>query len=542
MTFLIDGMHYHEILDDGTCFGLFDGTQSGGAISEGRYWQYHEEVARREHPATRGHVFMWPSSAIQHARVRTALISTYRVHSRRFFAAGERFPESWPSKDVKVGLAERYSPPGTIGYYFGLTVDAALDEARYYDPEINLTQNMSQILLVHRTYYHDLLYLTPVLPAVWTHLGLPAMHTWDMYITIMDPLTANDVTDLIGLWAREEGFKGIIYPSARYDQRLDWDEETRRVAFPALNFVEIGSHLCEQGVAMQMTLNELASTLSRITIAEPPPIVYSEPNLVVFDEDAVAGRDRPVFYTTYELHESEQVKILDERKGLKRQIKLSYEQEKIVLYVDDPKYTFRAEAPRVARPGEPAVFSVHHSKTPEGRWVELGKHEQPSQDLVTNKEGTLVPDHVETLRSVSELAAICEASGELPRAQAMFFQCFQSYGRTLGQGHELTKAAHRNFLRCNKMLIEMKGRGQALDSSKVMVDAKVNLGEGYWRDATARHLEANLYAVLLPIDPKMPFPSSDFAILIEGAWATHAPSEKIKVTTKGELVLLATLQ
>ena len=368
----IKSIHYHQNLEDGSCFGLFDGTQSGGAISEEQFWQYHEEVARRVHPAVRGHVFtmrhdQWPGSAIQHARVRTALISTYRVHSRRYFAGGKQFPKSWPSKDVKVGITERYSPRGTVGYYFGLTVDAALDEARYYDPTIDLIQNESKILLVHRTYYHDLLYLAPVLSAVWTHLGLPEMHTWEMYLTIMDPRTANDITDRIGLWAREQGFKGIIYPSARYGQRVDWEDDTRPAAFPALNFVEIGSHLCEQGVAMHMTLNELARTLTRITINEPPPIVFSEPNLVVFDEDAVAGRDRPVFYQTYELRESEFLKSLDERKGLKTQMKLAYDEKKIVVYVDHPQYTFRAEAPRDVGPEEPVVFSIHDSKTPRER-------------------------------------------------------------------------------------------------------------------------------------------------------------------------------
>jgi hypothetical protein len=540
-------MHYHELLPDGTCFGLFDGTRPNGAISERRFWQYHEEVARREHPATRGHVLAmrqdeWPRSAIQHARVRTALISTYRVHSRRFFAGGEQFPESWPSKDLKVGIAERYSPPGTVGYYFGLTVDAALDEARYYDPSLNPTENESKIILLHRTYYHDLLYLTPVLPAVWSHLDLPAMHTWDMYLTIMDPRTTNDVTDRIGVWARKEGFKGIIYPSARYGQRFDWTEDTRRRTFPALTFVEVGSHLCEQGIAMQITLNQLAYTLARLTITDLPQIIYSEPNLVLFDEDAVAGRDRPVFYTTYKLHESTLVTNLDERKGLKNQIQISCDEKKIVLYVDNPQYTFRAEAPRAANPGEPAVSSVHHSKTPEIHMVKLARDGEASRHLVAKNERTLGLDHVETLWSVSELAAFCEASGELPRAQALFFRCFQSYGRTLGQGHELAKEAHRDFLRCNKKLIEMKGRSETLEESKVKVDAQVNFGDGCWRDAAARHLEANVYAVFLPIEPTIPSSSSDLSILIEGARATHVPSEKMRVTREGELILLGTLQ
>ena len=75
-----------------------------------------------------------------------------------------------------------------------------------------------------------------------------------------------------------------------------------------------------------------------------------------------------------------------------------------------------------------------------------------------------------------------------------------------------------------------------------MADSKVNLGDGCWRDATARHLDANAYAVLLPIDPAMPHSWSGVAILIEGGMATHAPSNTLRVTTEGELILLATLQ
>jgi hypothetical protein len=120
------GTHYNEVLADGTCFGLFDGSQSPGAISEERFWQYHEEMARREHPAVRGHVVRmghaeWPRSAIQHARIRTALISTYRVQSRRHFAYGERFPESWPPKEINFvpvhseNLIRRLNPTRRFG-------------------------------------------------------------------------------------------------------------------------------------------------------------------------------------------------------------------------------------------------------------------------------------------------------------------------------------------------------------------------------------------------------------------------------------------
>lgn len=536
--------HYHEVLEDGTCFGLFDGSQSVGAISEARFWEYHEQVARQEHPAVRGHIFSppaakWPRSAIEHARVRTALISTFRVHPRRYFVGGEQFPESWPSGQIKNTLTERYSPPGTIGYYFGLTVDAALDEAKYYEPNSDLTKNESKIFLVHRTYYHDLLYITPVLSAVWSQLEFPKMDTWEMYLAIMDPRTANEITDRIGLWARAEGFKGIIYPSARYGQRVEGITDTKASVFPALNFVEIGSHLCEQGVAMQMTLNELARTLT--SFAEPPRIVFSEPNLVVFDQDVIAGRDRPVFYATYELHDSERIKALEDREGLKAQMKLSYDEEKIIIEVDHPKYSFRAKAPRVVGPEEPVVFSIHHSKTGEPRWVKLRDPEQCAE-VISTSEKTLGPDHIDTIANVTAFAWTFELSGEVARAQAMFFRALQSYDRTLGPHDELTKAAQSDFLRCNKKLTEMKQRGEVLEGCKAIAHATVKLDDGAWREANAQHLESNAYVVLLPIDRATPFQLSDISILIEGAQATYVPSEKITLTTTGELCLLAILQ
>lgn len=312
-----------------------------------------------------------------HARIRTALISTYRVHPKKYFKGGANFPDSWPKNQIKERIDERYSPAGTIGFYFGLTLDAALDEAKYYDPLLNIAENQSHFLMVHRTYYYDLLYLTPVLGTVWSYLDLPAMdNTWDMYRSIMDPTTNNEITNQIGLWAREEGFRGIVYPSARYGQRNISGSQNKQLVFPALNFVEIGSHLCEQGVAMHMTLNELANTLTDMSATDSPPsIVYSEPNLVIFDEDAVAGRDRPVFYSTYGLNESEFVRNCDEREGLKNQIKISYEKNGIALHVDHSEYTFRAEASRESGPGEPKVFSEHHSKTPEMRMGKLRKSE-----------------------------------------------------------------------------------------------------------------------------------------------------------------------
>jgi hypothetical protein len=311
-------------------------------------------VARHEHPRVRGHIiearskYDFPLRAIEHARVRTALISTYRVHSRKYLTGGADFPRMWNPHDRKLNSFQRFSPPGTIGYYFGLTVDAALAEASYYEgADVELSPDPTKILLVHRTYYTDLLYLAPVLGMVWEYLNLPEMPLWEMFLTVMDPQTDNAVTNAIGLMARERNFKGVIFPSARYGYKPE-DSVTAGAVdrLPILNFVEIGSHLCEQGIAIQMTLNHLIGGLTRTAQLEPPTVVYSEPNLVLFDEASVAGNDRPVFYATYNLADARRVSELDERAGLKHQIQFAYDENRIVLYVDDPKYMFRLEAPR----------------------------------------------------------------------------------------------------------------------------------------------------------------------------------------------------
>jgi hypothetical protein len=363
-----------------------------------------------------------------------------------------------------------------------------------------------------------------------------------MYKTVMDPRTANDITDRIGLWAREAGFKGIVYPSARYGQRLDWPGDQKRAAFPALEFVEIGSHLCEQGVAMQMTLNALAAALAELSFDDPPPIVFSEPNLVIFDEDHVAGRDRPVFYATYALREADLVRLNDERKGIKHRLQFAYDGDEIMLFVDDPEFAFVARAPRHPHPGAPAVISYHHARTPDNAMRELDPDEKPSREIVEEKRRRFGPDHLETLSSVRSLAALQEAAGELPRAQAMFFGCLQGCRRTLGAGHGLTKSVEQDFRRCNQRLVRMKQAGESLPENNRTAEALVNLGDGQWRKAAARHLEANVYLVLLPIDPSMPPPTAEVLITIEWARATHVVSPKLRVTAQGELALMASLQ
>lgn len=344
-------MHYEERASDGTVLGLFDGTHNVRAMSTAQFWAHHEAVARSEHPLTRGHTFpsssdQFPLRAIEHARIRTALITTYRIHTARYLFSGADFPKTWVPRPEKLQAPERYSPPGTLGYYFGLTLDAAFDEASFYaGKDLEHEPDDSKIILVHRTHYTDLLYLASVLPAVWEHLHLPEIPIWEMYISIMAPITNNNIANTIGLWARDVGFRGIIFPSARYGQRVDLArQKSASLRFPVLNFVNVGSHLCEQGIAMRMTLQALIGGLAPHD--EPPAIVYSEPNLVVFDQEAVAGIDRPVFYTSYRLSEAAILRERDERSQLKHGIQYFRDGAKVALLVDGPGGMHFLESPK----------------------------------------------------------------------------------------------------------------------------------------------------------------------------------------------------
>lgn len=350
-------MYYHEQLPDGSMIGLFDATQPSGVISPADYHRYHEAVARREHPSVRGHLVAEARKhqlqgsankdrilvALETARVRTALISTYRVHQKKYLHGGPDFPKIFPERTIKLNAHERFSPPGTVGYYFGLTVDAALDEGSFYTgSDVERHTDPSWMLLVHRTYYENLLYLAPVLPQLWEYLALPPTRLWEMYLAIMNPKTSNEITDPIGRWARDFGFSGIVYPSARYGQRLDDSPSGSR--FPILNFVDIGSHLCESGLALQWTLNALFWGVSEAS-RELPALVYSEPNLVIFNNEAVTGCDRPVFYAAHPLIESGLVKA-NEEPSMKHVIEYFCDDKSIMLHVNDAKFSYLLTAPR----------------------------------------------------------------------------------------------------------------------------------------------------------------------------------------------------
>src|SRR5947209_5793998 len=154
----------------------------------------------------------FPASAIEHTTIRTEYIPVYRIHSKQYFQAGPNYGANWLLSERKRNNNERYSPFGTEGFYFGLTLPAAEHEARHYgEGQIDPKKYM---ILVMECCFDNILYLSAgAIGVVWEVVGLdPPESLMDMYLKIMDPNTNNKVTNAIGLWARREGFDGLIYP------------------------------------------------------------------------------------------------------------------------------------------------------------------------------------------------------------------------------------------------------------------------------------------------------------------------------------------
>jgi hypothetical protein len=100
----------------------------------------------------------------------------------------------------------------------------------------------------------------------------------------MNPATNNKYTNKIGIWARKQGLDGIIFPSARYGQRIDVEELRRqgKHPYPVLNVVPIGC-VCDDEMGMTSAFYHVAlgdHLHEQNTIGEWVPL-YAELNLVL---------------------------------------------------------------------------------------------------------------------------------------------------------------------------------------------------------------------------------------------------------------------
>lgn len=256
--------------------------------------------------------------ALQHSAVSSYYIPLYRIHKKKHFQAGVDYPLNWVERKEKQEASQRYSPPGTSGYYFGLTLDAAEDEILHYSKLEGKSEIDSEeyMILVIEACLDNILYLpTPAINAVWEAIGLePPQSLIELYLSLIHSETNNSITNKIGVWARKQGYDGIIYPSARYGQE---ERIMKKVAqgyklIPVVNFIDIGSHL-EDGVTphSQMAI-ALMKEISRLGQDNCVPI-FAEPNLVLFSGVQVSGRYRGVMYQTFPMAQRNQALAQDDR-------------------------------------------------------------------------------------------------------------------------------------------------------------------------------------------------------------------------------------
>lgn len=248
-----------------------------------------------------------PEKAINAATISTLYLDCFRIHSKKYFYYGDQYYKTWDYSHRKERLKERFSPFGVTGYYFGLTLNAAFDEANYYS--LGKIDESEKFILTIDCCFDNILYLMipGVLIAVWEILGFEFIHPVEMFNLIIDRTTCNDITNQIGLWARHQGFDGIIYPSARYGQRehIAKAKERGKIILPLLNPTYIGTSFCQHG--MMVIVNDVLNHLWQYFLELGKPndflMAHTEPNLVLFNNRQLTAIDRTVFYRTLPLNE-----------------------------------------------------------------------------------------------------------------------------------------------------------------------------------------------------------------------------------------------
>lgn len=239
--------------------------------------------------------------SLKYAIVDTGYATFYRITKKKHFRPGADFPSNWEDTQYKKDASQRYSPVGTVGHYFGLTYDAALDESMYYGQ--GAVDSNEYFLLAIECYFEKILYLAnySVLASIWTLLGFPQKNHMEMMIELLNPDTSNELTDAIGLWARDFGARGLIYPTARYSQRQELACLLQHdgPVYPMINHVSIGCRMDFTPITAMETCSYFIGLERRGgKIYEEWTPIYADLNLVLFSGEQLRGSDRAVFYQT----------------------------------------------------------------------------------------------------------------------------------------------------------------------------------------------------------------------------------------------------
>jgi hypothetical protein len=236
----------------------------------------------------------YPYSAFEAGTVSTWYATFYRITSSQYLRLDESFPLNWQDDQRKLDKHERYSPKACVGHYFGLTLDAVVDEAIHYGKgHIDETEN---VLFTLECYFERILYLanSGVAEAVFRHLNIPFQNNFDCVLQLMYAETANAATDQIGLWAREVGYDGIIFPSARWGSRVDLEEVRRegKEPFPEVDHVKLGTPFDVVGPIDCGVRDYRVNRIGRERVCNIPAFQ----NLVLFSNTQLRGDDRAMFF------------------------------------------------------------------------------------------------------------------------------------------------------------------------------------------------------------------------------------------------------
>lgn len=252
---------------------------------------------------------------LDYARVDTHYSTYYRILPAKYFCSGDHFPDNWLDTERKRKGQQRYSPTDTVGHYLGCTLDAALDESLFYGG--GTLDYEASILLTIETYLENLLYLAHfrILSTILSRIGIEASN-YEAMLLILDPETSNDITNRIGVWAREQGFDGIVYPSARFGQQQDL-AAAKAAGKPIVPMI---NHICIQSRMDFTIVTMIENTIFRqelkergIDLLKDWYPLYAELNVVLFSGRQLRGADRAIFWQTCPLQYADVVKSEDPR-------------------------------------------------------------------------------------------------------------------------------------------------------------------------------------------------------------------------------------
>jgi hypothetical protein len=264
-----------------------------------------------------GHKILKPSNApdkqIRIATVDTHYSTYYRIVKKKYFLGADAFPRNWEDNDRKLSTNDRYSPKGTVGHYLSVSFDAAMDEMLYRHGDFD---GSDYTLLAIESYFSNILYLADyaVLATVCDLIPIKYDNPLDLMNAILNPETANAMTDRIGLWARDRGLDGLVYPTARYAQQQDLQRNLNagQPVFPMMNRLGIG---CRMDMLSSLDVGTYWQLLGRQGIDHPDDyhVIYADLNVVLFSGRQLQGEDRAVFWQACSLESAHLLLSLDQR-------------------------------------------------------------------------------------------------------------------------------------------------------------------------------------------------------------------------------------